>query len=156
MELHQSQIHNTAPQVIRVVTVNDLPWQLELARNNFNDIDESHTANFLTEIMQLPNCIVLRGNHACMAAHVYEWPYNQSVRFAEELFMASDGKNGWEIYLLLKEIIAWVRTRGNVRWFDFHLGEASNTGRSLEPFARRLGARSLGNNTYRVTIETAH
>ena len=143
------------PGPIRIACPFDIPWMLDLASESFTDFNKSDTEDFLSEIMHLERCIIFRGNHDCVGAHVYEWPYNNSIRFSEELFMASDGKSGWELYDILKKIIAWAR-RKNVRWFDFHLGEASKTGKSLEPFAKRLGAIALGNNTYRVIMETAH
>lgn len=137
--------------MIRSVISDDLPWMLILAKQRFNDIDESDTFNSLSNIIASKNCLIIRGNKAVVASHVYGWMCNHKIRYSEELFLASEGDSGWEIYQLLKKSIEWAK-RQNARWYEFGVGDSSKTGKSLEPLAKRLGGLISRPNHYKVVF----
>lgn len=136
---------------MRSVILDDLPWMMSLAKYGFNDIDESDTFNSLSNIISSKNCFIIRTDKAVIASHVYGWMCNHNIRYSEELFLASQGDSGWDVYQLLKKSIDWAKSQ-DARWYEFGVGDSSKYGKSLEPLAKRLGGLISRPNHYKVVF----
>ncbi len=137
--------------MIREATIGDIPWMIEAAATRFHRYDPDDSADYVGKMIMHPDCVVLRGEHSAGAAYAYQWPYNKKIRIVEEVFLASTGK---EAYRMLKALIEWAKGK-DADHFDFSLGDASITAKSLEPFARRLGA-CRTDHGYRINLRGNH
>jgi hypothetical protein len=141
--------------MIRQCTDSDVEWMFETGNKKFSGHDKITSIMMFHTLVNMPEdrVIAIRGEDSFGIAHCFEWMYNPTIKIAEELVLAST-KSGWEIYNILKQMTAWARKQGATD-FRFSLGDASRTGKSLEPFAKRLGAVEHY-PTYRVNFETRH
>lgn len=139
---------------MRRCTSVDVNWLINLAQKKFKFIDEQDSHEFLSSVVDDPNCIVLRTDSACVGVICYQFPYNKNIMLAEDLFLASESSSGWELYFLMKAVLCILKVQG-VREFKFDLSSFSRPGKSLEPLARRLGAEKT-NDTYRIQFRVLH
>jgi len=143
-----------ARHLIRRATLDDVPWMVEIARGLFSHIDGQATADTLSLFIQSPNVLILRGEQSAIGVYWYQWPYNPKLLMAEDLFIGSSGDDVWELLAIFGELTKILRNLGVIE-FKFDLSDFSKAGKSLDPFAKRLGA-TIDRPTYRINLKTLH
>ncbi len=112
MALEEAQSQEESPRTsshVRKVEISDFPWILELAEKAFPNIDKKDAAKFLFYSLEKPNFLVIRTDHAFGCALFEPWPFNTNEIHAHEIFLISDGTQGWDAYNIAKEMVNWAR-----------------------------------------------
>ncbi len=142
---HSQELPNRDTSV-RKVEIQDFPWILSNAAKVFGNIDKEDSAKFLYYAMNSPNFLVIRTDHAFGCALYEPWPFNTKERHAHEIFLVSDGTQGWDTYNIAKEMVEWARKNScDIIQFE----PKSNLG----PVMKRLGF-ATEQPSYRLNLKT--
>lgn len=121
--------------MIRRITPEDLDWVFGVARERYQDFDETAARAWAAQSLESPKLCAIRGEHG-FALGAVNSPFYAPTRIrAYAVFIASGPRAGFEPCQLLRFLVGWAREQGAE---SFHLGEG--TGQSLAPLAKRIGA----------------
>lgn len=146
-------LESRSPQInsdnsIRKVEIEDFPWILALAATKFIDLNKEDSAKFLYYATQKSNFLVIRTDHAFGCALFEPWPFNTSILNAHEIFLVSDGTQGWDTYNIAKEMVKWARdNKCDMLQFD--------PKSELGPVMKRLGF-AQEQPSYRLNLKQRH
>lgn len=121
---------------IREATLADADWLIGLAREKYPKLDEQATRNWFDQLamMQSPDIIFLRGDHAALCAMVQR-PFYDPEDASVHLVFGHARKGGvYEGYRMMSMMIEWARSLGA----STHFGE--QCGMDVSAIAKRLGA----------------
>ena len=137
---------------VRVATVRDIPFILEVAQEAYPDRDVVMGIPYMCWCLNSPDRLVLVGQN-CFGLARFAWEYGLEARARSEMLASRKGNRApWEVLQIVRQMLIWAKQRGAKG--DFVLD--SDTEVDFEPFARRLKGRKTTLVQYKIALETCH
>lgn len=120
--------------MIRIATLEDLDWLLDLARERYPYFEEDGARTWLTNVLTNQDVLCIRGEYGALVACAHVLMWNPKKPQVHMVFVVARPNRAFEGYRMLEIMVQWARSLGA----SAHFGE--ETGIDLAPYARRLGA----------------